>query len=74
MYEFVPGSEPVGFLTTVPAPPTVTGDVVVSAKTTSGTLMDGITVRRLPKEVVRFQGREIAKTAFYAKRKGSCHR
>lgn len=70
--EFIPGTEPAGFRTIVPAPSTISGDIVVSFETTRGTDTAGIRVRRLPKEVVRFQGREMSKDAFYAKSEDIC--
>ena len=70
--EFVPGTELAGFSTIVPAPPAIRGDIVVSFETTSGTDTAGIRVRPLPKDVVRFNGREMSKKSFYAKSEDIC--
>lgn len=70
--EFVPGTEPAGFITRVPAPPTIAGDIVISVETTRGTDTAGVRIRKLPKEVVRFQGREISQDAFFAKSEDIC--
>lgn len=70
--EFVPATELIGFQTVVAAPPSIAGDIVISVKATGDTEVDGIRVRPLPKEVVRFNGREMTKSAFFAKRKDVC--
>ncbi len=71
-FEFLPGTEPAGFSTIVPAPPTIAGDIIISFETTRGTDTAGIRVRRLPNDVVRFQGRDLSKEAFYAKSDDVC--
>lgn len=70
--EFLPGTEPPGFHTVVAPASAISGDVVVSVQTTSGTDVDGIRVRRLPVDVVRYQGRDLTKNAFYAKQNDVC--
>jgi hypothetical protein len=70
--EFVPGTDVAGFTTIVSAPPTISGDIVISVHTTSGTAVDGVHVRSLPREVVRFQGRNMSKESFFAKSKDIC--
>jgi hypothetical protein len=70
--EFVPGTEPAGFSTKVAAPPTISGDIVISFETTRGTDTAGIRVRQLPMDIVRFGGREMSRDAFYAKGEGRC--
>jgi len=72
MSEFVPASEVAGFTTVVSAPPTISGDIVISFHTTRGTDMAGVRVRPLPRGVVRFQGRNMSKESFFAKSKDVC--
>lgn len=72
MSEFVPGSEVSGFMTIVSAPPTISGDIVISFHTTSGTHVAGVRVRPLPRDVVRFQGRNMSKESFFAKNNNIC--
>jgi hypothetical protein len=70
--EFAPGTEPAGFRTVLPAPPSVTGAVAITYKTTLETGMAGFQVRPLPSDVVWFQGRQLTDNAFQARRKDRC--
>lgn len=70
--EFIPGVNPAGFNTIVAAPAAISGDIVISVQTTRKVDTAGVRIRALPEDAVRYQGREMTTTAFYAKRSDIC--
>lgn len=70
--EFLPGVEPRGFRTLVPAPLDLTGDVAISFWTTREKGLVGIRIRPLPQQMVWFHGHTMTRSAFLAKGKDRC--